>query len=111
MTWGTLVEFTFNGNGGIQDFFDFSTNFKESRGGNVFFNIPAAVTAHSGGVPLTTCGNQKGKLEWPVACLAADCPTAYQDPRDRAKKGAQLLCPAGEGSETSYTVEFCPGGI
>merc|ERR1719422_1077554 len=111
MTWGTEIEFTFDETGGILDSFDISTNFKNPVGGNVFFNIPVALTATAGGAPLGTCNNAKGTIQWPVECLQAHCTTAYQDPRDKAGNGAQLQCPAGSSSATSYTVEFCPGGL
>merc|ERR1719350_1467881 len=59
---------------------------------------------------MHTCNNAHGIVQWPVKCSHADCTTAYQDPRDKAGNGAQLQCPTGVGSSTSYVVEFCPNG-
>lgn len=108
MTWGTEVEFTFDGTGGTVDSFDISTNFKLE--GGVYFNIPVGLTAMSGGIPVSDCNHFGGMVEWPYECLQADCTTAYQDPTDMAGNGAQLQCQAGIGRQTSYIVEFCPGG-
>merc|ERR1712129_284300 len=65
----------------------------------------------SAGAPLRGCNNAHGEVQWPWECLEADCKTAYQDPTDSQGNGAQLQCPAGAGSSTSYLVEFCPGGV
>jgi len=105
MTWGTEVEFTFDGWGGI-DSFDISTNFNLE--GGAYFNIPVALSAVDGDAPLKGCNNAHGEVQWPIECLRADCTTAYQTPTDEEGNGAQLQCPAG--SSPSYVVEFCPRG-
>jgi len=95
--WGSLFEASFDSWSG-KDFVDFSTNFKNTDRGPVFFNIPMAMTATAG------CSN--GQAGASLQCLSADCRTAYQSPEDSEHNGAQLACDAS----ASYTVEYCPGG-
>jgi len=98
--WGTLFEAMFDSWGGL-DFINFSTNFKNTDQGFVFFNIPTSMTS------TTSCANSATQsVEMPWQCLSADCDTAYQSPEDSEQNGAQLSC----SSAGSYEIEYCPGG-